>query len=60
LEDNSPTSCVLVLLLAIDMVVVVVRLVLTSSSCPFGGASTSPFISKGAKVTRKVTEWVTT
>ncbi len=51
--DNSHTSCVLVLLMAIG---VVVEVVLT---CPFGGASTPPFISKGVEVTRKVTESVT-
>jgi hypothetical protein len=28
-------------------------------TCPFEGASTPPFISKGGKVTRKVTESVT-
>jgi hypothetical protein len=38
-------SCVLVLLMAIDVVVVFVELVLTSRSCPLGGASTPPFIS---------------
>jgi hypothetical protein len=37
-------SCVLVLLMAIDVVVVFVELVLTSRSCPLGGASTPPFI----------------
>jgi hypothetical protein len=52
-------SCVLVLLMAIDVVVVFVELVLTSRSCPLGGASTPPFISgqrEGGEVRRKVTE----
>jgi hypothetical protein len=59
-EDNSPTSCVLVLLMAIDVVVIIVILVLTSTSSPSRGASTPPFISKGGEVTWKVTESVTT
>jgi hypothetical protein len=46
--------------MAIDVVVIVVGLALTSSSCPFGGASTPPFISKGGEVTKKVSESVTT
>jgi hypothetical protein len=50
LEDNSPTSCVLVLLMAIDVVL----------DLSPRGASTPPFISKGGDVTRKVTESVTT
>jgi hypothetical protein len=37
-----------------------IRLVLTSSSCLFGGASTPPFISKGGEITRKITESVIT
>jgi hypothetical protein len=40
-------SCVLILLTTIGVVVVVVGLLLT---CPFGGASTPPFISKGARL----------
>jgi hypothetical protein len=42
-------SCVLVLLMAIDVMVVLLGLVTTSNSCHFGGASTPPFISKGAR-----------
>jgi hypothetical protein len=52
-KDNSPMSCVLVLLMAIGVAVEVVDL------SP-RGASTPPFISKGGEVTRKVTESVTT
>jgi hypothetical protein len=44
--------CVLVLLMA------VVLCCSCASSSPFEGASTSPFISKGGEVTRKVTESV--
>jgi hypothetical protein len=43
-------SCVLVLLMTIDVVVVLLGLVLTSNSCPFVGASTPPFISNGEGV----------
>jgi hypothetical protein len=50
-------SCVLVFLMAIDVVIVSVGLVLTSL---LRGASTPPFISKGGEVTRMVTESVTT
>jgi hypothetical protein len=52
--------CVLVLLSAIDVAVVLVGLVRTPSSCPFGGASTPRVISKGDEVASKVTESVTT
>jgi hypothetical protein len=52
-EDNRPRFCVLVLLMAIDVVVVCLG---HFSS----GASTPPFVSKGGEVTRKVTESVTT
>jgi hypothetical protein len=48
--DYSPTSCVHVLVMAIDIVFLVLPL----------GASIPPFISKGDEVTRKVTELVTT
>jgi hypothetical protein len=47
--------------MAIDVVVVLLGLVLTCPDLTLGGASTSPFISKGGgEVTRKVTESVTT
>jgi hypothetical protein len=36
LEDKSPTSCVLVLLVASDVAIVVAELVLTSSPSPLG------------------------
>jgi hypothetical protein len=49
-EGNSPTSYVLVLLMAIAVVFLVLP----------RGASMPPFISKGGEVTRKVTELVTT
>jgi hypothetical protein len=49
-EDNSPTSCVLVLLMAIDFAVVVV--VVLGVPCP-------PFVTKGVGITRKVSESVT-
>ncbi len=49
-EDNSPTSCVLVLLMAIDAVVEVF---------PWGYLYPSFYI-QGGEVTRKVTESVTT
>jgi hypothetical protein len=48
-EDNSPTSCVLIFLVAISVMVVVVLL---------WGASTPPFISKGGEVIRKDPELV--
>jgi hypothetical protein len=44
-EDNSPTSCILILLMAIGVVVVVVYR--TCFDLSFWGASTPPFISKG-------------
>jgi hypothetical protein len=59
-KDNSPTSCVLILLLTINVVVIICWTFLTSSSCPFRGASTPSFISKGGEVKRKITESVTT
>jgi hypothetical protein len=48
-EDNSPMTCVLVLLMAID---IFVDLVVGGCPCP-------PFISKGIGVTRKVLESIT-
>jgi hypothetical protein len=48
LQDNSPTLCVLILLVAIDVVVVFSL-----------GWCDPPFISKRARVTRKVPESVT-
>jgi hypothetical protein len=50
---DSPTSCVLIFLMSIDVAVVIVNL-------SFGGASTPPFISMEDEVTREVTESVTT
>jgi hypothetical protein len=36
MEDNNPRPCVLILLMAIDVVIVFVGLVLTNHSCPLG------------------------
>jgi hypothetical protein len=36
MEDNNPRPCVLILLMAIDVVIVFVGLVLTNRSCPLG------------------------
>jgi hypothetical protein len=51
-EDNSPTSCALVLLMAIGVVFV---LVVVPLECLYPS-----FYIQGGKVTRKVTESVTT
>jgi hypothetical protein len=47
-EDNSPTSCILILLMAIDVVVIIV-----------GGAIALLLYIQGGRVTRKVRESVT-
>jgi hypothetical protein len=50
LENNNPTSCVLVFLMA--------QLMLWFCPPPGPGASAPPFISKRGEVTKKVTELV--
>jgi hypothetical protein len=51
-NDNSPTSCVLVLIMTIDVVVVVCW------TCPLWGIYIPPF-TLGGEVIMKVTELVT-